>query len=206
MTAMDHRNDLHSKLILANLLRNKGQSVAAVQTLNSYGFTGSNALNSRAVMLKAEIFGTDTTYSYAQGVEMVDSLRTMVAGDSSLIGFIELYPRLFSRIRNSGAVGLPKENTVQYTVDVPETFILHGNYPNPFGDVTSLTFRLPQSEGVSLHVHNVLGEEVFAASNKEYRRGTSSIILDTEHWTPGFYVFRLIVGEEVFTGKMMKLR
>ena len=137
---------------------------------------------------------------------MVDSLRTMVAHDSSLVRFIDLYPRLFSRLRGFSSVNMPKDNNMQYTVDVPENFVLLGNYPNPFIDATSLTFRLPKSESVTLHVHNVLGEKVFTSATTEYGRGTSSVTLDTGHWAPGLYVYRLLVGEEVFTGKMMKAR
>ena len=45
-------------------------------------------------------------------------------------------------------------------VEVPESFELQGNYPNPFNPSTTIRFALPEASQVSLIVYDILGREV----------------------------------------------
>ncbi|MEE9555269.1 MAG: T9SS type A sorting domain-containing protein [candidate division Zixibacteria bacterium] len=45
-------------------------------------------------------------------------------------------------------------------VDVPDDFILDGNYPNPFNGRTVISLFSPDEEVVNLSVYNILGEKV----------------------------------------------
>ena len=44
--------------------------------------------------------------------------------------------------------------------NIPEHFVLHSNYPNPFNPVTTIRFGIPKAGLVSLKVMNMLGQEV----------------------------------------------
>ena len=46
---------------------------------------------------------------------------------------------------------------------LPESFALHGNYPNPFREATRLVFDLPRSARVTVEVMDVTGRRVFTA-------------------------------------------
>lgn len=44
--------------------------------------------------------------------------------------------------------------------DVPDDFVLHPNYPNPFNGITTILFDAPRGEEVELTVFNLLGQKI----------------------------------------------
>lgn len=44
--------------------------------------------------------------------------------------------------------------------DIPNTYRLHRNYPNPFNPVTKINYDLPEPSVVTLSIYNLLGEKV----------------------------------------------
>jgi hypothetical protein len=60
-------------------------------------------------------------------------------------------------------------STVQFDIrsassidrNFPETTLLHGNYPNPFNPLTVISYDLPTSEHVRIHIVNLRGECVY---------------------------------------------
>ncbi|MFK7844593.1 MAG: spondin domain-containing protein, partial [Rhodothermales bacterium] len=50
--------------------------------------------------------------------------------------------------------------STETTTEVPEGFVLHSNYPNPFNPTTTIRYEIQQGGDVSLAVFNVLGQKV----------------------------------------------
>jgi len=48
----------------------------------------------------------------------------------------------------------------QSTGDMPKTYSLAQNFPNPFNPATTIRFALPQQSQVTISVYNVLGQQV----------------------------------------------
>lgn len=96
---------------------------------------------------------------------------------------------------------------------LPESFKLHQNFPNPFNPQTTIRFEIGSSAGssVSLDVYNVLGQHVVQLARAEFAAGEYEVIWDGtdrqgSRVASGVYFYRLHVGSEVETKKMVLLK
>ncbi len=94
---------------------------------------------------------------------------------------------------------------------LPEKFVVHSNYPNPFRTTTQLTFDLPRQSQVSVEVIDVIGRRVMNAPERTMSAGWSQRIeLNGESLPPGLYLYRLIAdspsGNSVQVGRFVRIR
>jgi hypothetical protein len=59
--------------------------------------------------------------------------------------------------------------------DIPETFTLYANYPNPFNPSTTIRYSLPASADIRLTIYNLKGENVRTLINQHHSAGTFEI-------------------------------
>ncbi|NIA18528.1 MAG: hypothetical protein GWO85_00360, partial [Simkaniaceae bacterium] len=52
---------------------------------------------------------------------------------------------------------------------LPEQFVLHGNYPNPFNPVTTFSYDIPEESFVTLTIYDVLGNEITRLVNENQK-------------------------------------
>jgi hypothetical protein len=92
--------------------------------------------------------------------------------------------------------------------DTPESlpFALMQNYPNPFNPSTMIEFSLPADSHVSLNVYDVSGKLVAEVLNKDMGKGEYTIGFKADNLASGVYFYRLKMGEETLTRKMILLR
>ena len=91
--------------------------------------------------------------------------------------------------------------TATESEDIPETLLLHENYPNPFNPSTFIRWAQPQTGQVRLSVYNMLGQEVATLIDEIRPAGTHEAHLDASGWTSGVYVYVLETGEQTLTQK-----
>lgn len=78
----------------------------------------------------------------------------------------------------------------------PTSFVVHGNYPNPFNPSTQIRFRVDQPMRVRIDIYNILGEAVLTLEDREFATGEHSV-----SWRPsvsvpgGIYVAVVKMGE-----------
>ena len=94
---------------------------------------------------------------------------------------------------------------------VPETFVVRGNYPNPFGDVTSLVLDLPWSASVTVEVWDALGRRVSAAPVVELLAGWERKLQFYGAELPsGLYLYRVHAsspeGSAIHAGRFVRIR
>ncbi len=100
-------------------------------------------------------------------------------------------------------------NSVQYRIDsetVPEIPTLSQNFPNPFNPVTQIEFTIPDRRYVRLDVYDVLGRHVRTLVNEERNAGRYEIPFQSDLLASGVYIYRLVAGEKMLTGKMTLLK
>jgi len=117
--------------------------------------------------------------------------------------------------------GLPPVGIANNDADKPDGFVLKQNYPNPFNPSTNLGFRIPQwgrsdfpkgaSGFVSLEVFDVTGRKIATLVHKELAPGEYVVQWDgrdnSGHQVAGgIYLYRLQVGNQVQTKKMLLLK
>jgi hypothetical protein len=204
---LDARTDVQSKLLLADMAMEDSLYAAALEVLNSYSFAGSPALLARALVRKSIAYPLAEKGGYARGLAALDSLQDLSGNDPVYADFISLYPRLFSGLQHDAATQSRKKSIIAHDGPVlPEGVELWPNYPNPFRDVTSFTFKLGDATHVRLSVHDAMGREVAVLTNGEYNRGVHSVVLQSAHLPSGLYFYRFSTDEGIIHRKMMLVR
>jgi len=117
------------------------------------------------------------------------------------------YPNLRTRVLGSvlNALGIPNSYAGR-EVSAPDRVVLFQNYPNPFNPATGIKFYLPEAGSVELSVYNIRGEKVCTLVSGNLSEGTHSFVWDGKDAPSGVYLYRLRIGNESITKKMMLLK
>jgi hypothetical protein len=100
-------------------------------------------------------------------------------------------------------------------VPLPTGFTLQQNYPNPFNPTTTIVFELGVSgasmQQVKLDIFNILGQHVTTLVDGTYPAGEHEVVWDAtdsygQRVATGIYLYRLKVGDERKTKKMLFLK
>jgi hypothetical protein len=97
---------------------------------------------------------------------------------------------------------------------VPLQFSLRQNYPNPFNPSTSIRYTVDSrqtSSPLTLKIYNVRGQLVRILVDGEIEPGNHQVVWDGrddrgEEVSSGVYLYRLAVGDEVQTKRMVLLK
>lgn len=100
---------------------------------------------------------------------------------------------------------------VDMTVGIPEKeetspFTLAQNYPNPFRETTYFSFKLRETETVSLMVYDIYGRQITALIDREQRipgKYVETFVPNNYNITPGVYWFVLTNGRSIQKRKML---
>jgi hypothetical protein len=90
--------------------------------------------------------------------------------------------------------------------ELPTTFALHANYPNPFNPTTILPFDVPQQAHVDIIVYNVMGQEVARPVSGIYAAGRYRATFVGDNLPSGLYIVKMTAGGFTSMGKMMLLK
>ncbi len=89
-----------------------------------------------------------------------------------------------------------------HTEEAPfHTFLLKGNYPNPFNPITTIAFSLDRAEPITLTVYNMLGQEVIRLLDSDFRQpGSYEVQWNGKNHhgqavASGTYIYRLDAGK-----------
>lgn len=154
-------------------------------------------LRQKQVLSLATPFGTTQQTNYFYYTNAVD----VVAGMSA----IELpFGTYYLASYNRPADGDP--NTASENLDVPATFSLHANYPNPFNPSTEIRFDLHQQATVSLVVTDLAGRIVAHLADESLSVGTYRYTFDATTLSSGLYLYRLTAGSHSATRPMLLVK
>ncbi|MBN1350352.1 DUF3160 domain-containing protein [candidate division KSB1 bacterium] len=118
--------------------------------------------------------------------------------------------------RTTFCVESATKTTLQHEADLPEIYELDQNYPNPFAPSrasgnapnTSIRFRLPLPQTITLAIYNIRGERVRTLLNGYKMPGYYQIQWDGRNESgcmvsAGVYFYQLQVGQHLLTKKMV---
>ena len=78
--------------------------------------------------------------------------------------------------------------------EVLNNYSLYQNYPNPFNPTTTIRYRIPETEFVTLKVYDILGSEVTTIVNEEKLTGNYEVEFDGSNLSSGVYFYQLKAG------------
>lgn len=111
-----------------------------------------------------------------------------------------LYPgfRRLSVIRACNATTATNELNIAEEIQT-------SSFPNPFRDLSTITFQLPQDAWVRLSVFDALGSELEVLFDKRLNSGEHQIQFNGNNLASGTYFYRLQVENQVKTIRMVKV-
>ncbi|MBM4158701.1 MAG: T9SS type A sorting domain-containing protein [Ignavibacteria bacterium] len=102
---------------------------------------------------------------------------------------------------NGGSTWIKPINT-----EVPESYALRQNFPNPFNQVTKIQFEIPESKFVTLIVYDILGKEIAALVNEKLSPGKYVINFNENGLSSGIYFCKLQTNNYSAVKKMVLIR
>jgi hypothetical protein len=89
----------------------------------------------------------------------------------------------------------------------PSEVSLRQNYPNPFNPSTQITFSVPEAQGVTLDVYNMLGQHVATLANNEMvSAGSHAYNFDASQLSSGVYLYKLSTANQSVVKKMTLIK
>jgi len=79
--------------------------------------------------------------------------------------------------------------------NIPNTFVLEQNFPNPFNPITTIGFNLPKSVEVKIKIYNLTGQEVGFISKAKMSAGSHKVIWNAKNLPSGVYFYKIYAGE-----------
>jgi hypothetical protein len=79
-------------------------------------------------------------------------------------------------------------------------------FPNPFSGTAAVRFTLAEASDVTVKVYDVLGREVATLHDGALEAGTHNAVFEAGTLPSGTYVYRVVAGSAVTTGRMQLVR
>ncbi|MFH1843221.1 MAG: FlgD immunoglobulin-like domain containing protein, partial [bacterium] len=97
------------------------------------------------------------------------------------------------------------------TGDIPRTLELRANQPNPFNPRTTIAFGLPRAGDVELTIYDLRGRRIDTLVDGNLPAGRHSVTWQSRdeagnQMAAGVYIYRLRLGREVLTRKMVLVK
>lgn len=94
---------------------------------------------------------------------------------------------------------------------LPDEFVLHHNYPNPFNPSTTIRYGLPVDARVNVSIYNILGQRVRQLVDKDQTAGYQTVTWngrnDAGRPVPsGVYLYQIVAGDFRASKKMLLLK
>ena len=89
---------------------------------------------------------------------------------------------------------------------LPTTFALGQNFPNPFNPSTSISYSLPKAGMVTLAIFNTLGQKVKEVVNEFQEAGNYTVSLNASDLSSGNYIYNVSVNGQSINKKMLLLK
>ena len=97
------------------------------------------------------------------------------------------------------------------SIGIPNSFVLHPNYPNPFNPETQIRFEIPYAGNVDLSIYNLLGMKVRTLYAGQKSAGVFVYKWDgkndnNQSVSGGVYIYKLQSGQQMQMRKMILLK
>jgi hypothetical protein len=134
----------------------------------------------------------------------------------------------YNTIKNDGSFGIHNPSYVRdvlfWTIrnlnpswvdrvgnDVPGTFAVDQNFPNPFNPETTIKFAIPENANVTIEIFDILGKRINTIVNEfktaaSYQVKWNGTDASCKKVTSGIYIYRVQAGKFTATKKMVMVK
>ena len=140
-------------------------------------------------------------------------LRVTVSPESAQVDYVKAYlPKDEDANHKNGEVAFTyavhgTTTAVAEKKEIPATFHLEQNYPNPFTAETVIKYKITVAANVQLKLYDILGRELLTLVNQPQQPGNYAVPFDSEKYSipAGIYFYQLTVGNYHQMQKMLLL-
>lgn len=190
-------------------------------TTTSFVWGKSASGNTIKYQFRIKKIGQSTEYSYTSdnsGLDTVASIRkSFLDSLGSIMGYtgdsvrctwraasINGVDTLLSSGSNLVTIRRNVIGITQISSNIPGSFNLYNNYPNPFNPNTIINFDVAKAQNVKLKIYNSLGEQVAVIADQYFTPGKYSVDFNASNLASGIYFYAL-ESDNVFQVKRMVL-
>lgn len=182
---------------------------------SSEGLNWSTAIDKRNVKLHGaqleRVGKNNVRYLRLSGFSVVIDPDSSLASGLSESAYWPAYQNLLQQAQPEALaiaelVLLKQESSVKVdepTAELPTSYRLEQNLPNPFNPSTIIRFDLPQAERVHLAIYNLRGELVATLVEGNLAPGAHAFTFDARGFASGVYFYRLSTEKFSATKKML---
>ena len=95
------------------------------------------------------------------------------------------------------------ETGIENRINIPDSYHLYQNYPNPFKQTTDVSFDVQKPSYVTLQVYDVMGRQVATLVNQHMNEGHYTVPFNGIGLTSDLYLFRIEMGNYSQTRMMV---
>jgi len=169
--------------------------------------------NTQDLVLQDTTITTTTTFS-ANSITAGPNFTIASTGDVILsAATIAVIPQFF--VVQGGKLqlvsGAPPVSVETEDPIIPDEFIVHQNFPNPFNPETEIRFALTKDSHVVINVYNTLGQQIGTLTDSQYSAGFHSVPWDGRDRncipvSSGVYLYQIQAGAFSQVKKMNLIR
>jgi hypothetical protein len=191
-----------------------GQLYHTVCELNDEGVQGEIVLYTNGVLIGATPLTSDAATGKDNRIQNISPnfarlFHSTYAGDIPLTGRIHeiaIYKKALSAEEVTFLFEKGFTSVENNSAQLPGAFSLSQNYPNPFNPGTRISFDLPKELRVKIKVYDMLGKEIALLLDEVKPAGKHSVVFNGSYLSSGVYLYRMEVGNQVFSRKMVLLK
>lgn len=114
--------------------------------------------------------------------------------------------RTFNNLNDNRIRLYAQAQKINGSTNLPSSYMLHQNFPNPFNPFTSIKYDIPNRSDVSLIVYDILGRKVKELVNTMQQAGSYEVQFDASQLASGVYIYQLIAEKYLSSKKMILLK
>ncbi len=155
------------------------------------------------------------TVEFSKPFEGGDHDFTVVPGET-----VKFAHEVFDNQGSNHAIDATPIDGVSYTLDfsliptdierissqVPTSYELKQNFPNPFNPSTTISFNIPEPGFARLQIVNILGQVVETLVDEQVQPGQYEVVFDAHALPSGMYYYRLSTEQFIQTRQMTLLK
>jgi hypothetical protein len=110
---------------------------------------------------------------------------------------------IWSTIRN---FTIRTTNINQISSEIPGSFRLLNNYPNPFNPVTKIRFQIPKASYVEIKIYDITGKNIANLVNQTMREGSYETTFDASAFSSGIFFVKMQTENYIGVNKIALIK
>ena len=155
---------------------------------------------------------TDSGIIEIKSNDSILELYFEISNPNQVWKLVDISTNIQTTITGNGHLSIPnsEEFEIYKQLKIPQRFLLHQNFPNPFNPKTMISFETPSESYTSLDIYDIIGNKIINLQKGIIDAGYHSIYWDGNNIKgkevpSGIYFYKLSFDKRMITRKMILL-